>query len=373
MSYQVLNKKQALEACFKDSLSFKDMLLHISELPESGLLINGFLTEVAMFIVESYKIISILNPEKKDCFDNSLIKELKLSRHRAKLFDSNKDLNEVLSCLKTIEKDEIKKYKEFNKDNIASKLTFLSKDMGITKFRGKFITTTHSTMFDFGPNIGLERKYAFKLGRSVGVYIQTIIDEFNLEECTKSIKYTSSIDQYEMIDIKSEKLYKRSNFQVSNREFASALALILVRLNYTKLITNQFFPENDLGLLRLKFINTYHASNSLKKIQSLIMRNEPSAAEKDFFKSVFNSDDIKWLVKQVSLRNLFTHYLLDHNQLKRMPSTFTRRDAIEVLSKGVECHNIEEKVDRAIENIVFNIEVFFNLKANTFWLNKVQM
>lgn len=373
MDNKVVNEKQALEACFKDSLSFRDMLLHINNLPENGLLINGFMTAVAMLIVESYDVITELKPEKRNYFDNTSIEKLRLIRHRVKLLDSKKDFDEVLKNLKIIEENEIKKYKELTADSIFSKLSFPIKDMGITKYRGKFITTTHSSIFDFGPNFDLDNNYAYELGERIGLYLQTIIDEFDIEECTKPIKYTSSIDQYEMIDIKSDKLYKRSNFQISNSKFAPALTLILVRLNYTKLITTQFFPENDLGLLRLKFINAFHASSSLKKIQSFIMGNNPSNVEKTFFKSVFTNNDIKWLLGQKSLRNFLTHYLLDENQLKKMPSFFNRHQAIELLSKGVDCYEIEERIDRAIENIVFNIEDSFSLKTNTFWLNRVRM
>ena len=103
------------------------------------------------------------------------------------------------------------------------------------------------------------------------------------------------------------------------------------------------------------------------------MGNNPSNVEKTFFKSVFTNNDIKWLLGQKSLRNFLTHYLLDENQLKKMPSFFNRHQAIELLSKGVDCYEIEERIDRAIENIVFNIEDSFSLKTNTFWLNRVRM
>lgn len=368
-----MNNKQALEACFEDTIFFKNMLMQINEQPEKGLLINGFLTEVAMFVVESYDIYTQLELVRKDCFDNEFIERLRLSRHRAKLFDSKKDLIEVLNMLEVIQDNEINRFKKLKNTNIASILTFLGSDMGITKFNGKFITTTHSTIWDFGPNFELEENYAYELGYGIGNYLQTIIDTLKIREDVNFKKYDSKIDEFEMIDIRSRKLYERSNFQTSSKKFALALPLILVRLNYTKLITTQFFPNNSLGLLRLKFINSYHASSSLKKIQSLIMSNEPSDVEKDFFKSVFANDDVKWLLKQESLRNFLAHYLLDDNQLKRMPLTFGRREAIEILSKNSNIYEIQEKIDRVSANITLNIEKFLNLKSNTFWLNKVRI
>lgn len=370
MNIESMNEKQALKACIEDAIAFKNMYMQIQSLPEVGLLYNGFMTEIAMFIIESYDVITRIDPEKRQLFDRGTIEKLRLSRHRAKLFDSKKDFNEVLFILKKINKNEIKRYKELNSKNIGSILPFLIDDMGITQFNKSFITTTHSTIFDFGPNFKLDKKYAFELGRSIGVYLQTFINEFNANEDIKLLKYTSNICQYETKDIKSKKLYSRINFQNVNKNLAPALTLFLVRLNYTKYITSQFFQEGSLTLLRLRFVNVYHALSSLKKIQSLIMQNEPNPTEKLFFKSIFASSEVKWILSQVPLRNFLAHYFLDSKLLKKMPANFNRVEAIEILSGGIECSDIDERLLKSINTVTNNIEELFNLKGDMSWLGR---
>ena len=81
----------------------------------------------------------------------------------------------------------------------------------------------------------------------------------------------------------------------------------------------------------------------------------------------------KWLLKQSSLRNLFTHYLLDNKQIKRMPEVYTREEAIKIISGGLDLHEIETKVDTAMQNVAFSLEEVFNLKENTFWLGRMDL
>uniref|UniRef100_UPI0025E80231 hypothetical protein n=1 Tax=Psychrobacter sp. TaxID=56811 RepID=UPI0025E80231 len=370
MSIESLNEKQALKACIDDTIAFKNMYMQIHSLPEVGLLLNGFMTEIGMFTIESYDVITRINPEMKQLFDNDAIDKLRLSRHRAKLFDSKKDFNEVLSILKTIDENEIKRYKELNSNNIGSILPFLIDDMGITQFNGRFITTTHSTIYDFGPNFKLDEKYAFELGQSIGVYLQTVINKFDVNEDIELTKYKSNIRQYETKDIKSKKLYSSINFQNSNKNFAPALSLLLVRLNYTRYITSQFFQEGSLCLLRLRFVNVYHTLSSLRKIQSLIMQNDPNSTEKNFFKSIFACNDVKWLLSQGQLRNFLTHYFVDSKQLRKMPINFTRVEAIEILSGGIKCSDIDARLISTIDIVTNKIEGIFSLKADMSWLGR---
>lgn len=366
-----VNESQALKFCFEDATYFKDMLVEISELPECGLLINGFMSEASMFVVESYDCLIKVVPEVKPLFDSASIEGLRQSRHRAKIFEYTKDINTGLSDLDIIDSEQVKIFQR-NDTGLLSKLKqFIQPDMGMTKYKGHFITTTHSTIFDIGPDAKIESEYFYNMGEVIGIYLQTIIENFKIDENNINSDYIFNENDYQILDIKSKSLFKRSKFQQNNKRFAPALILILVRLNYTKMITSQFLPKTSHTLIRSKFINTYHACQSLTKIQSLVMKGTPSDNERIFFKAIFSNEETKWLLKQLLLRNLLAHYLVDKKQLKRMPDKYTREEAVGILSGGLSFEDIEELLDVVIENVTNKIESFFALDDNTFWINRI--
>ena len=366
-----VNELQALKACFTDAIHFRNMLVYISELKECGLLINGFMSEVSMFVIESYDCLVKIAPEVKLLFDTVSIEALRKSRHRAKILEYTKDINSGLNYLSLIDIKQTKFFQIHNTSLFCKLKQFIQPDMGITKYQGHFITTTHSTVFDMGPDAKIESEYFFSIGEVIRIYLQTIIEKFEIDEVSINSDYVFSKNDYQILDIKSKSLFKRSNFQESNKRFAPALILILVRLNYTKMITSQFLSKNSHTLIRLKFINIYHACQSLTKIQSLVMKGAPTENEIMFFKTIFSNKNVKWLLTQTSLRNLFVHYLLDKKQLKRMPDNYTREEAIYILSGGLSFEDLEKILDITIENITIQIESFYKLNNNTFWINKI--
>ncbi len=101
------------------------------------------------------------------------------------------------------------------------------------------------------------------------------------------------------------------------------------------------------------------------------MKGAPTDNEIMFFKTIFSNKNVKWLLTQTSLRNLFVHYLLDKKQLKRMPDNYTREEAIYILSGGLSFEDLEKVLDITIENITIQIESFYKLNNNTFWINKI--
>lgn len=366
-----VNELQALKSCLEDAKYFKNMYLQILGSPISELLINGFYSETSMFVTESYDCLTKIDPKMKVLLDSTSIKALRQSRHRAKLLESKKNINEGIDILKSINESEINKF-QIHHTGLFSKVTkFFQPDMAITKYQKSFITTSHSTIFDLGPEVRLEKEYLLSFGESIGTYLQTLIELFEVGETDIDRKYICKKNNYQMIDVKSKSLFERSKFQENNKKFSPALILVLVRLNYTKLITIQFLPKNSHALLRVKFINAYHAYSSLNKIQSLVMKNHPSAQEKLFFESLFSNDEIKRLLNNTSLRNLFTHYLLEKYQLKILPNTFTREEAIVTLSKGLSYEEIGKLLDKYIGVITTAIEGFFELDDNTFWINRI--
>ena len=366
-----INELQACRAYLEDAKYFKNMYVQILNLPIMGYLINGFLSETSMFVIESHDCLIKINPELKPLFDSVSIEVLRQSRHRAKILEYTKDINTGLDELNIININQLN-YFQIPHTSLFSRLKqFIQPDMGITKYKGHFITTTHSTVFDIGLDAKIESEYFYEIGEIIGIYLQTIIEHFKIDEDGIDKDYVFNENDYQILDIKSKNLFKRSKFQENNKRFAPALILILVRLNYTKMITSQLLPENNHALMKLKFIDAYHACKSLIKIQSVVMKRMPSKNEEVFFKGIFSNDATKWLIKQSSLRNLLAHYLLDKKQIKRMPDNYTREEAICILSGGLSFGDIEELLDIVIESITVKIESFYDLNSNTFWINKI--
>ncbi|WP_367111342.1 hypothetical protein [uncultured Psychrobacter sp.] len=371
-----LNETQAVVACLEDAVVFKAAILELLDLPELtiSLISLGFISEAAMFIVESYDCLKIIAPDKAAIFDSTLVDELRIMRHRAKLLESRKDINEVIEVLLEIEKNETKRYREERMRGLSFIFKLIQPDMGLTKLDGKIITSTHSTIYFLSPNMQFSSEYMKDLGEKVAIYIRKLSDLASSKKSVNIIdgKFLKN-EKYKVFDIKSKNIIKRSSFQSNNNRYARALLLILTRLNYTKLVTSNLLDSDSHALLRTKFINTFHAVSSLKTLQAIIRKEGSLALENDFFKEVCSEENAKWISKQSSLRNFLTHYLLDEKQLKRMKPDFNREDAIYTLGGEVAIDEIIRRLDFAIENITANIEKFFNLKQDTFQFNIIEI
>ncbi len=366
------NESQALKALLLDAVYFKDIVVQVNKLPEQGMIINGLMSELTMFVIESYDTLVKINPKFKLSFETQNIEQLRNMRHRAKLLEYAQDINDGVANLDGINTSQVDRFQSDYKGWLSQLKKLIQPDLGLTKYRGHFITTTHSTLFELGISDLPEREYGYNIGEIVGRYLQTLFNIFNLNESVTCQNSKVNPNKYQLIDIKSNKLFKRSSFSTKNKRFSPSLILILMRLNYTRLIMPQLLPKSSESLIRIKFINTYHALKSLQKIQSIIMKGQPSELEAYFFKGIFGNKEAKWLLKQLSLRNVFVHYLLDDKQLKKMPLTFTREDVLYRLSGNMGLEEMQRQLDIVIENITLKIEVFFNLKKDTFRLNHIE-
>lgn len=367
-----VNEIQAIKACVEDAVYFLNMVNQLRHLKEESIIIMRVISELAMFVVESYETLTKVLPETKILFDKSSIEELRKIRHRIKLLESQKDIKLVLETLKEIDLKEVNYFKSLHTGALSSMKRFMQPDMGIMIFENHYIATTHTIKFFLGHDVQDMSSYGFAIGESIGSYLAVLTDSFDIDDSIVLNTYEPNSDSFKMVDIKREKLYRRSMLE-EEIWYTRALILILVRLNYTRFITANFFSLGSLGLLRLKFISAFHAISSLCKVQSLVMKAIPNEKEKLFFKSIFACKSTKWLLKQSSLRNLFTHYLLDNKQIKRMPEVYTREEAIKIISGGLDLHEIETKVDTAMQNVAFSLEEVFNLKKNTFWLGRMDL
>lgn len=362
-----------MKALLLDVVYFKDIIVQISAFPEQGMIINGLMSELTMLVIESYDTLIKINPKLKLYFETQNIEYLRNIRHRAKLLEYVKDINDGLADLESINISQVHMFQRHHKGWLTKLKKLIQPDLGLTRYKGHFITTTHFTLFELGTSDLPDKGYGFDIGETIGKYLQTLTNIFNLNELETGQFFTVNSDEYQLIDIKSDKLFKRCGFSDENKRFSSSLILILMRLNYTRFIMTQLLPKSSESLIRIKFINTYHALKSLQKIQSIIMKNNPTDFEVSFFKKVFGNKEIKWILKQPSLRNVFVHYLLDEKQLKMMEVGFTREDAIYSVCGGVSINEIEKRLDIVMRDIAIDIETIFSLKKDTFWINKVEL
>ncbi|PNK59803.1 hypothetical protein [Psychrobacter sp. FDAARGOS_221] len=172
-----VNEIQAVQACLDDAVAFRDMMLELQSLPThtSNLISPGYLSESAMFIVESYECLKKVTPDIANICDPTLVNELRIMRHRTKLLESQKDIKKVINILSEIEIEQVKQYRGAYTGFFAPILDLMRSDIGLTKCNKHIITTTHSTMYFLSLDVINNPKHLIDLSTKIGEYVETLV------------------------------------------------------------------------------------------------------------------------------------------------------------------------------------------------------
>ena len=123
------NGSQALKALLLDAIYFRDMVVQIIELPEKGMIINGLMSELTMFVIESYDTLIKINPDFKRSFETQNIEHLRNMRHRAKLLEYVKDINDGLLDLDSININQIDRFQSHHKGQLYKLKKLIQPDL----------------------------------------------------------------------------------------------------------------------------------------------------------------------------------------------------------------------------------------------------
>jgi hypothetical protein len=371
-NYLAPGQQQALEACIKDATSFMNLFSKAREHPQAALIFNGLIAHASMFVVESHRCLTTLFPDAQDAFSLHHADLLRKSRHRAKLLDNaEKTIEDVTADLIIIARRQRDIFLEPHSGFLGPLKRALQPDMGLSIFDGHIITTTHSTIFEFGEDCDLDES-AFAFGKAIGAYTATVLNMFKIE-IPLSVGPTKLPGNIEMRDIKYEALYTRGPLDTDRMDISAGLILILTNINFVIYILSRLLSADSHTLFRIKFFSAFHANSNLRSIQDRLIANKFESAEiANFFKEALGNSESRWLRKQKSLRNLLTHYLPDARMVSELPVDATRLNAIEYYGGGLSFGEINALLDRNIILLSGLLETNYKLVGDPFWFGKVK-
>lgn len=363
-----------VEAIAADTTSLLSLFLSLQEHPKSSLLFLGILPQASMYVVESHRCISSLDPKIGDLLPKESVDFLQPFRHRAKLLDdSQKMVKEVADGLARIAEQHKQYFIESHKGFLSPLTRFIQPHLGFSTYDGHIFSTTHVTAFNFGEQHNLEELglIAYNAGEKLGVYTAHLFSLFYDQSPLSLPKLTLS-GNIEMRDIKANALYQRGSSGKTPMAFAAALTLLLSNLNYINYVLRPLLPIDGLTLFKLKFVVAFHANENLRAIQNRLASNSTTNTKAlDVFRNALSNSDSKWLHKHSSLRNLLVHYLPDHSLTHALPSKATRKQVIEHFGGKLTYDEIDVLLDRHIECMSRAIEIGFDLYGNPFWYGRV--
>lgn len=366
-------RRQALEACVQDTASFMLLFDRIRQHPQSALLIYGVMAPASMYVVESYRCLTILFPELQDVLISDYSDLLRASRHRAKLLDdSRRSIDAVTEELVAIAERRRQHYLEPHRGLLAPMKRALQCDMSLSIYDGHIFSTSHSAIFGFGEGFDFGAN-ALAFGEAVGAYTAGLFNLLQLE--VPSFPGTAELPVViEMRDVKYKTLYTRGVFGSNRIQLAAGMVHLLAALNYTRHVLPGLLPSGDPTLFKLKFITAFHANSNAIAIQNRLAGTSSLSGDvQELFRDALGNADSRWLRKRDALRNLLTHYLPDTKVTIELPSDATRVDAIEHFGGGLPINQMDALVDRQIVRLSDMFEEGFQLHGDPFWFGRVSL
>lgn len=319
-----------------------------------------------MYVVESYRALRSMIPEAADLLDEEFSELLGHSRHRAKLLDQpGVTPDSAAAGLTEVAERQASYFLELHSGRLGWLKRALQPEMGLSRYDGHIFSTTDATGFQlgFGDIVSAGPKVR-QLGEVVGAYLAALSGVPRIQPPEPAVAVLrGSID---MRDIKSSQLYQRGSLGQMPPDHSRGATLLLVNLNYVRLILSPLMPAGGLSQHRIKLIVAYHTDSALRSLQPSLRGVDAHPAAGILSKAI-GTADARWLRKRHSLRNLLVHYL----DTSADDQGVDRVTAIERHSGSVSFGESCLLLDRYLECTARVLEEGFELQGDPFWLGAV--
>lgn len=353
---------QAVQACFADAADFLAMFSAISAHPKTDLLVQGLVAPTSMYVRESSRCLSHIEPAFAASLDELDLELLRESRHRAKLLDG-RAVTEVTAELLRIAADQHEQFNGGHRGLLGPLKRALQRDMGIGLCDGHIIQTTHATIFGFGTR-DLDGATARKFGYEMGAYAGSLVRALEVDPVTIT-RDTPELGSIEMRDIRYEELYERGALGAMGRDVGAGVTLVLSSVNLGRLVVARSLASDSLTRLRILFVIAYHAVESLRSLQDgVIARPGMDVARRHALAEAIGSGDARWIRKHRHLRNLLVHYLPDRGSSPSVESA-NRIDWIEAYA-DMALSDLVGMVERYLDDVSSVLEDGLGILGDTF-------
>ncbi len=184
--------QQVFEAIANDAATFVFLVSHLQENKNGTLLFPGLLPHMAMFVVESQCCINRFANDPNILQQVQNINDFRQSRHRVKLLsDSHKTIDQIAYVLL---KNTNSQKEEFNKPHtgfLGLIKRKLQPDLGISTYSGHIISTTHSTLYNFGEGSKFITN-PYEQGKELAEYTINVVSMLNNFFISKTYMYRYS-------------------------------------------------------------------------------------------------------------------------------------------------------------------------------------
>jgi len=362
-----VDQSQALEAIACDTQAMFSALESLRAHESGPLLLPGALPAAGMYVVESYRALRSMVPEAATLLDEGFSELLGHSRHRAKLFDQpGFTPDSVAAGLTELADRQASYFLELHGGFLGWLKRVLQPEMGLSRYDGHVITTTDATGFQLGfGDIVTAGPKVRRLGEVTGAYLAVLSDVLGIERPKPDAGILNG--KIDMRDLKSKQLYQRGELGQMPADLAGGATLLLVNLNFMRLILAPLMPAGGLSQHRIKFIAAYHTDSALRSFQNS-MRGVGGRLPTGILSDVIGTEDARWLRKRRSLRNLLVHYL----DASADDQGFDRVATIERHSGSVSFGESCLLLDRYLYRTAQALEEGFELQGDPFWLGAVK-
>ncbi|MFI5882056.1 hypothetical protein [Streptomyces sp. NPDC051554] len=270
---------------------------------------------LSLYIHESHKALKGINPAIAASLEYEHGPIIERARHTVKLFD---DTNQTRGRVGGVS-DQFKAIIDAHRSFFLNSIWFpparlLGTDLGLWRYRGRAISTTHVASFYLGippeafKDMNLLRQQLMAVGAAQGEYITKLSGATSW--AGPSFTDAMNFGDVKNTDVRAERYYKAVFDPALQEGTTAALTAFECSLNFLDvLLSADVGSDSADAIFKLKFITLYHVISSLTKLQAEYAATL-SPASQDFLDAILKHQTSVDIVRDSSkgFRNTLIHY-----------------------------------------------------------------
>lgn len=148
------------------------------------------------------------------------------------------------------------------------------------------------------------------VGVDIGEYLGMLYNDFGLQgkqDMRDIFHYTIEVNAIKSEDVKTKRYYTSGFNGASSTKINAAVTHFLATINFLHYILPCFVKTSTDTTLKIKYINLYHISSSLRQLRTTF-DTTLSIASKSYLDRIINDADLNFITSQSQFRNIVVHY-----------------------------------------------------------------
>jgi hypothetical protein len=272
---------------------------------------------LSLYVHESMARLKVIDPATSALLSGGVQQIVARSRHSLKLFEDNKrgvdgQLAYFRDVLMLAHRDRFLGNVRFRA------LRFLETDLGLYRYDGRLITTTHAANFHLGQDpkalLAMTGEDVKAIYQEYGFFVGTLGGRLGMPGQTFVSHLDAKKFNHREEDVRSERYYPKIFDGPSHADLNALLTVFQAMLNFAHLASAGSSGTTDYSAFKIRFLTLYQVLGSLRILRDHQLRTLTNRST-HFINKMLGSEEAQLILAPAAkpFRNTLMHYNLHSN------------------------------------------------------------